>query len=368
MRLLKKAILSGAAALLMLSAGACALPHSDSSRAEVTEYTTVTVTTSSEAVTTSVGSVTTAPEEGSVTVRTVSETAVTSNTVTETLFSSAEEEQEKYEFSMPEYSGMEVIELNGGKPCFSDSDMIAEERIVFSETDSLGRCGAAFCCVGRGLLPKEERGAIGMVKPAGWHTVKYRNVEGKYLYNRCHLIAYELCGVNADERNLITGTRWLNIEGMLSTENLIRRFAESTGIHVLYRVTPRYIGEELLARGVEMEALSLEDGGKGICLHQFCFNVQPGIVIDWLTGDSYPVDPDDAKAEEDSSLSDTDSSRAPYVPPEGVTYILNLNSHRFHLPDCKGVQDMKPENRKESYSTREELTELGYKPCGTCKP
>ena len=365
MNVLKKGVLSLMTAAMLLSAVSCTVPFFDSAGPEVTaaagETSAVTVTSPAETAAS-------VSQETAVTSETVTDAVSAPAATTAITSSAADESRTEYEFSIPEYTGSETVELNGGRPCFSVEDMTAEERIVFSGLDELGRCGATFCCVGKGLLPAEERGAIGMVKPAGWHTVKYRNVDGKYLYNRCHLIAFELCGVNADERNLITGTRWLNIEGMLPTENRIRSFAEKTGIHVLYRVTPRYEGDELLARGVEMEALSLEDGGKGICLHQFCFNVQPGIVIDWLTGESYPLDPEDANVEEDSSLAAEDSSSTPYIPPEGVTYILNINSHRFHRPDCKGVQDMKPKNRKEYTGTREVLTELGYKPCGTCKP
>ncbi|MBQ7186814.1 MAG: DNA/RNA non-specific endonuclease [Ruminococcus sp.] len=326
---MKRVILAALAAGFMLAGGACALPFADGTEP--------------------------AGSEGTVTVISAEEPAPADD-----------ESRGEYVFSMPEYTGEDVITLNGGMPCFTDGDAAAPEGVVFSGLDSLGRCGAAFARIGRQLLPREEREPIGTVKPAGWQTVKYRNVDGKYLYNRCHLIAFELCGVNADERNLITGTRWLNVEGMLSSENLIRSFVEEKGGSVLYRVTPRYSGEELLARGVEIEALSDGDGGQGVCLHLFCFNVQPGIVIDYLTGESYPLDPENEWTEEGSSAAD--DSHEPYTPPEGVTYIVNAGSHRFHLPECKGVQDMKPSNRREFYGSREELIELGFSPCGSCKP
>ena len=346
------------ASAFVLSASSCSVPFFEDS-APLGETSTAAVTTEAAAVSVTTAEITTVSVT---TVSEVSETeAISSSAASETVDSLPE-----YEFVMPEYNGSEIIELNGGKPCFSEDELIPEERISFSDLDSLGRCGTAFCCVGKSILPTEERGAIGMVKPAGWHTVKYRCVEGKYLYNRCHLIAYELCGVNADERNLITGTRYLNTEGMLDTENRVRSFVENSGLHVLYRVTPRYEGKELLARGVEIEALSIEDGGRGISLHIFCFNVQPGIIIDHLTGDSTPVDPDDANVEEDPDSSD-DSSEV-YVPPEGVTYIVNTGSRRFHLPNCQSVQDMKAKNRTEYYGTAEELLALGFVPCGACHP
>ncbi|SDB36843.1 DNA-entry nuclease [Ruminococcaceae bacterium FB2012] len=345
MNRLKNILLSAAAAAFMLSCASCAVPFLDSSEPSAGTAAS-TGTTVSSAV-----------------------TGTTAVTASGTVFSEPEDSLAEYEFSMPEYTDADVIELNGNRPCFSGEDTFSGESTVFSELDSLGRCGTAFCLVSRQTLPTEERGPIGMVKPAGWHTVKYRCVDGKYLYNRCHLIAYELCGVNADQRNLITGTRWLNVEGMLPAEDRVRRFAEDTGISVFYRVTPRYEGSELLPRGVEIEALSAEDGGRGLSLHIFCFNVQPGIVIDYLTGGSYPLDPEDANVEEypDSEGSRKDSSEV-YIPPEGVTYILNTNSHRFHRPGCQSVQDMKAGNRAEFYGTAEELIAVGYVPCGACRP
>jgi DNA-entry nuclease len=251
-----------------------------------------------------------------------------------------------------------------------------------------------------------------MIRPSGWHTVKYDFVDGLYLYNRCHLIAFSLCGVNADERNLITGTRYLNIEGMLGIENRVYWYVKDTGNHVLYRVTPRYIGDDLLAVGVQMEAYSVEDRGERLSLNMFCFNVQPGVLIDYKTGDnrldpnyetsrsiSAESDPeisvnevgqfandagqfaDDAEQEvDDAGLGATESGiqsgekdinskeNEPYVPDEKVTYIINTNSGRFHLPECQSVQDMKEKNRKEFFGTREELVDAGYKPCGRCNP
>ena len=187
---------------------------------------------------------------------------------------------------LPAYDGKSYVKINGGKPFFAESDYTTDSFERYSPLDGLGRCGAAYACVGRDLMPTEERGAIGDVRPTGWHTVKYDIVDGKYLYNRCHLIGYQLSGENANEENLITGTRYLNVEGMLPFENQVAEYVEGTGNHVLYRVTPVFAGTNLLADGVLMEAFSVEDGGAGVCFCVFCYNVQPGIVIDYATGES----------------------------------------------------------------------------------
>jgi len=175
------------------------------------------------------------------------------------------------------------VTINGNKPSFFE-----EEYETYSQLDVLGRCGPAEACIGPALMPTEERGEIGMVKPTGWHTVKYDNVDGNYLYNRCHLIGYQLTGENANEKNLITGTRYFNVEGMLPFENQVADYIRDTGNHVMYRVTPVFTGSNLLADGVVMEAMSVEDSGAGICFHVFVYNKQPGIFIDYETGGSYP--------------------------------------------------------------------------------
>ena len=189
--------------------------------------------------------------------------------------------------SIPEFNGEDAyVVLNNNEPEFTEDDMITKSFESYSELDSLGRCGVAFANVGKDIMPTEERGAIGQVKPTGWQTVKYDIVDGKYLYNRCHLIGYQLTGENANKENLITGTRYLNIDGMLGFENAIADYVEETGNHVLYRVTPIYVGNELVCRGVKMEALSVEDNGEGIKFNVFAYNAQPGVEIDYLTGDS----------------------------------------------------------------------------------
>ena len=184
------------------------------------------------------------------------------------------------------YGGEPYAVINGNVPYFEDEDFTETAFEEYSELDSLGRCGTAFANVGRELMPTEERGSIGQVKPSGWQTVKYDIVDGKYLYNRCHLIGYQLTAENANERNLITGTRYMNVEGMLPFENMVADYIKETGNHVLYRVTPEFSGENLVADGVLMEAESVEDGGEGIQFCVFVYNVQPGIEIDYETGES----------------------------------------------------------------------------------
>jgi len=189
--------------------------------------------------------------------------------------------------TLPEFSGVPYVELEGNLPAFTAESMTATAYEVYSPLDLLGRCGVAKACLGPELMPTEERGPIGMVKPSGWQTVRYDDrIEGKYLYNRCHLIGYQLAGENANEMNLITGTRYLNVEGMLPFENQVADYVRETGNHVLYRVTPVFRGVELVARGVQMEAYSVEDEGAGICFNVYCYNVQPGVEIEYLSGTS----------------------------------------------------------------------------------
>lgn len=187
---------------------------------------------------------------------------------------------------IPEYNGKAYVAIRNNVPDFSADEMVTDSFEFYSALDSLGRCGYTVACVGTDIMPTEERDSIGMVKPTGWQTVKYDIVSGKYLYNRCHLIGFQLTGENANERNLITGTRYLNIDGMLEFENMVADYVKETGNHVLYRVTPLFVENELVARGVHMEALSVEDDGEGICFNVFAYNVQPGITIDYATGNS----------------------------------------------------------------------------------
>ena len=190
---------------------------------------------------------------------------------------------------VPEYSGTPYVVINGNIPEFSDFELTTDSFETYSELDFLGRCGVAYANVGIDLMPTKERGSIGQIKPSGWHTVKYDVVDGIYLYNRCHLIGYQLSGENSNEKNLITGTRYLNVEGMLPFENMVADYVKETQNHVLYRVTPIFEGDNLLANGVLIEAESVEDHGEGICFNVYCYNVQPGIKIDYATGDSEQI-------------------------------------------------------------------------------
>ena len=188
---------------------------------------------------------------------------------------------------VPEFSGEPYVVLNGNEPDFTDEEKTTESYEHYSDLDSLGRCGVAEANIGQDLMPTEKRGAIGQVKPTGWHTAKYDNVDGKYLYNRCHLIGYQLTAENANVKNLITGTRYLNVQGMLPFENLTADYVKETGNHVMYRVTPVFEGGNLVASGVLMEAESVEDQGEGVLFCVYVYNVQPGIAIDYATGESW---------------------------------------------------------------------------------
>lgn len=185
---------------------------------------------------------------------------------------------------IPDYVDSSYIVLNNNEPNFDDISKSGESFEVYSELDSLGRCGEAYASIGKDLMPSEPRGSIGSIKPTGWHTVKYDSIDGKYLYNRCHLIGYQLTGENANKNNLITCTRYMNVNGMLTFENKVANYIKSTGNHVLYRVVPIFEDDNLLASGVTMEAYSLEDNGEGVKFNVFVYNVQPGIIIDYKTG------------------------------------------------------------------------------------
>lgn len=268
--------------------------------------------------------------------------------------SAAAEDDRQTDGDLPVYTGKPYVEVNQNTPFFTREEMGTEAWEQYSELDSLGRCGVAFANICPELMPAGERENIGAIRPSGWHTIKYDVIADRYLYNRCHLIGYQLAGENANEKNLITGTRYLNIEGMLPWENLVADYVERTGNHVLYRVTPCYEGENLVASGVRMEAFSVEDQGAGVCFHVYCYNVQPGIIIDYATGESR-LDESWSPAEEEQ-------------PGQQYDYVLNTNTKRFHIPSCSSVKDMKEKNKDFFSGEREELLERGYVPCGRCKP
>lgn len=252
---------------------------------------------------------------------------------------------------VPAFSGAPYVEIDGNQPAFSEAERTAESFETYSALDELGRCGPAFACIGQDLMPTQERESISQVRPTGWQNAEYDFVDGGYLYNRCHLIGFQLTGENANEQNLITGTRYMNVEGMLPFENMVADYVRETGNHVLYRVTPVFEAEELVARGVQMEAWSVEDEGDGVCFNVYVYNNQPGVEIDYRTGESRA-----AGAESSAE------------PAQDETYILNVRSKKFHRPDCASVDSMREENRETFHGSREALIEQGYAPCGSCNP
>lgn len=282
---------------------------------------------------------------------------------------------------IPAYSGTPYTEVNGNQPYFTEEELTTQSFETYSELDSLGRCGMAYANVGQDLMPTEPRGEIGAVKPSGWHLVKYDNVDGKYLYNRCHLIAYMLAAENANPQNLITGTRYLNVQGMLPFETKVCDYVKNTGNHVLYRVTPIFDGDNLLADGVLMEAYSVEDAGEGICFCVFAYNVQPGIGIDYATGDNWAessgtYQSTEASVAEETPVPQPKTNTVVQITPEssapqesqGITYVLNTNTMKFHYPTCSSVDDMKEKNKQIYTGSREEVINMGYVPCKRCNP
>ncbi len=257
---------------------------------------------------------------------------------------------------VPAYSGSPYVELDGNQPGFSLEERTTDSFETYSTLDALGRCGPAYACIGQDLMPTEDRESISSVRPTGWVQAEYDFVEGGSLYNRCHLIGFQLTGENANEENLITGTRYMNVEGMLPFENMVADYIKETGNHVLYRAAPIFEGENLVASGVVMEALSVEDEGEGVCFHVYVYNVQPGVEIDYATGESWET--------KDSASSALESQ----AEEQETDYVLNTSSKKFHLPDCPSVDSMSGKNRQEYHGTREELIAQGYEPCGSCHP
>ncbi len=262
--------------------------------------------------------------------------------------------------SIPDYSGEAYVVINGGEPFFEKNEITDTAFEKYSPLDPLGRCGAAFASIGKELMPTEERGSISSVKPSGWEfDGKSNNNEYDfgYIYNRSHLIGWQLTGEDATEENLITGTVYMNTSGMLPFENMVADYIKETENHVMYRATPIYDGYNLVASGVLIEALSVEDGGEGIKFCVYVYNVQPDIEIDYYTGKnrkpgeqdtSHPQEPEDSAA-------------------TGV-YILNKNSKKFHLPNRSCSDSIKEENREEYNGSADSLIEIGYSACGICKP
>ncbi len=257
--------------------------------------------------------------------------------------------------------------LANGKPEFTKKQKQDKKAFEnYSELDSLGRCGVAFANICRELMPDSERTGIGMIRPSGWKTAKYNGiVDGNYLYNRCHLIGFQLAGENANEKNLITGTRYMNVNGMLPFEDEVAHYVKKTNNHVLYRVTPVFKGNNLVAEGVKMEAYSVEDNGEGVCFNVFVYNVQPQITINYANGDSR-LSSDTTKSENSSKQNSGYSNRKSMS--KSQKYVINTNTKKFHLPSCGSVADTLEKNKKIFKGSREELISDGYKPCGRCKP
>ena len=287
---------------------------------------------------------------------------------------------------VPAYSGEPYTAVNNNEPYFTSDNLTTEAFENYSELDALGRCGVAYANVCLETMPTEKRGSISEVKPTGWHSVKYDNVDGKSLYNRCHLIGYQLTAENANKQNLITGTRYLNVDGMLPFENMVADYVKETDNHVLYRATPIFTGDNLVADGVLMEGYSVEDEGDGICFCVYAYNVQPGITIDYATGDSWLSSEkgnSDSSSDGNSAVSQsaadksgtqqaavqTESVKETSAPVStGTEYILNTNTKKFHYPSCSSVKQMKASNKKEYTGSRDDLIAQGYDPCKKCNP
>ena len=310
---------------------------------------------------------------------------------------------------IPAYTGTLCIDINHGEPGFTAQDETRGTFMQFSDLDFEGRCGPAFARIGPDTISNEKRGDISQVHPSGWVQRKYSFVDDGMLYNRSHLIAHQLCGENANEKNLITGTRTFNAVGMLYYEELVGDYVRSTGNHVLYRVTPLFAANDLVARGVQMEAKSVEDNGEAIQFNVFVYNVEPGVAIDYVTGESWESSEtpqvtskgsatittaaaaradkaaagsvNGSKADgESSSGSDASSSgndagdgagrnsASSQGASEQQDYILNVKNKKFHKPDCSAGPDISSANKQNFTGTRDQLIARGYSPCGICKP
>ena len=251
---------------------------------------------------------------------------------------------------VPAYSGEPYVILNENIPLFTQEEITDESYEYYGDLDRLNRCTYTMASIGQDLMPTEERGSIGQVKPTGWVTAKYDVLDGKYLYNRCHLIGFQLTGENANEANLITGTRYMNVDGMLPFENMVADYIKETGNHVLYRVIPVFEEEHLVADGVTMEAWSVEDNGEGICFYVYVYNVQPGVEIDYATGESQ------------LTLADSNTDEAVF------TYVVNTSSKKFHDASCAQADAIKSENRETFETTRSQMIAWDFTPAGCCKP
>ena len=266
---------------------------------------------------------------------------------------------------IPAYSDSPYVELYNNVPDFTDKEKSSKKSFEkYSRLDKLGRCGTAFANVSVDTMPTEKRSSISSVKPTGWVQNSYGFIRDGMLYNRCHLIAHQLTAENANERNLITGTRYMNVKGMLPFENKVCDYVKSTRNHVLYRVTPIFDGNNLLASGVVMEAWSVEDGGSGICFNVYCYNVQPGVAITYASGKNRADGTITVKSGTTGSKSKTITSKSS----SASKYILNTKSRKFHRYYCPSISSIKSANKRTYSGKRKDLINRGYSPCGTCKP
>ena len=311
----------------------------------------------------------------------VSKVAESNETASASDETGSKDSAEEFLADIPEWKGYAFCYINGNSPDFKPEEIWTTTQESFDQLDELGRCGAANSCIGPDGMPTESRGDISSVEPTGWHTERYDFVEGEALYNRCHLIAHMLSGDDAVPRNLITGTSFMNRDGMLQFENAIASYVRETGNHVMYRVTPVFAGDELVARGVHMEAVSVEDNGEALAFNVYCYNAQPGVDIDYKTGDNklsedrtllegYQAGEFAMIANTQGVIPSASEVGANAAEQEGhkMSYVLNTNTGRFHYPDCRSVGDIKPKNREDVEATREELLDRGFIPCGNCNP
>ena len=264
---------------------------------------------------------------------------------------------------VPAYSGEPYVEGNDNQPEFTEEELTTVSYEEYSELDELGRCQSAEACIGQDLMPTETRESISSVKPTGWKNKSYDTVDGGYVYNRCHLIGFQLTGENANEENLITGTRYMNVEGMLPFEDEVAAYIKETDNHVMYRVTPVFEGDDLVASGVQMQAESVEDDGVGISFNVYVYNVQPYVVIDYKTGENWEGD---EIAEPEGKWAD--GTEAEPSDTKEQMYILNKNTKKFHKPECSGAKKIKAKNKGEYTGSRQTLIDEGYEPCGNCNP
>ncbi len=260
---------------------------------------------------------------------------------------------------IPESSETGYVFINDNEPEFTEEELTTDAFEAYSELDYLGRCGPAYACLGRELMPTEERESISHIYPSGWQSVQYDIVDGGSLYNRSHLIGFQMSGENDNEENLITGTRYMNAHVMLPFENMVADYIRDTGNHVLYRVTPVFEGSNLVASGVQMEGYSVEDEGADICFNVYVYNVQPGIEIDYATGDNWLASKSSGNGVTVDKADNSESAEK---------YVLNTNSKKFHDPDCGSVDDMSSSNRENYKGSRNDLIQQGYDPCGNCRP